>query len=122
MINGGFVQLPSFVLVRTSPFSNGFMGSLQDGRVIWEAFYVVCQVGYKQSVFGQRKASSQLQLIKKREKSETFPLMFKFIPFSVSAEQTERLVYGERKLKIATTKKKKHICIIGTEISIIVSS
>lgn len=35
-----------------------------------------------------------------KEKSETFPLMLKFIPFSVSAEQMERLVYGEHKLKI----------------------
>lgn len=116
MINGGFVQLPSFVLVRTSPFSNDFMGSLPDGRVTWEAFHVACQVG------GQNDANEatnrvfldierchlSFNFLKKerkkktplREKSKTFPLMFKFIPFSVSAEQMERLVYGEHKLKI----------------------
>lgn len=32
-------------MVGTSPFSNGFMGSLPDRRVIWEAFRVACQVG-----------------------------------------------------------------------------
>lgn len=85
--------MPSFVLVRTSPFSNGLMGSLPDGRVIWEAFHVVCQVGLQndankatnRAFLDKERCHLSFNVLKKerkekkttmplREKSETFPL------------------------------------------------